>query len=58
MKGIAQDNISANRFDITWQHAFYGTISTHWHKSRRLHIAMIEMNRTTACARDTAGRFV
>ena len=45
-------------FDVTWQHTFDRTISANRHKSRRLHIAMIEMNRTTACTRVTAGRFM
>ncbi len=36
MEGVAQNDLRSDRLDVTWQHAFDGTVSAHWHERRRL----------------------
>ena len=42
MEGITEDNLRFNAFNITWQHAFDGAISTNWHKDGCLYYAMFK----------------
>ena len=47
MKGVAQNHLGANLYNIFWQHTFYGAIGTDRHKRRRLHLPSGEGHFTT-----------